>query len=773
MAKNATLSARAAGILIFLSLQCAAEEYDSDIRLQGILSPPPPTLDPLEGTIQWRCKQFSLASTPGKQAALDAAKNLNLPPEAVDMEYCQVLREIHNSLNAYTRIFSRPLGQCRVPTEVLKEQMDAIHSNIIGLKRRLQEACPLAFVVLETQADEYAWYLPLRSRRVRSVMTPAWNAWEKSTAKYPDEDTASMEQSPMDSSRFNPDDKGLYLQKIEALEYIAENQLPLLEREFQHCRYAQERMSELSPSASQKQSSDKIQSHLASLQGLGKTSEFGKYYDQSSPGRGSPLDIGVNANPEESLNPSGNGEKGAGLSSIKIMKEAPSATFEALTEGIEFNGPDTVEMLGGLWSKPNPDKAVFQQALRHLYDTPTGRQILKDIQSMRLEAGAWVQKSVEWAARNPDKIQSNLDKIRGHIASAETPEKKALWQKKLEEAEKAVAEIPLQMEVAKKDPRPVVVVNFSGDTLPLTSGHAERDVDFANGKFISKVHIDASELDDGEINEKQWRNKWWDKLSWPEKARQWPNYLILAAQEKMATRNPARGLTGILGHELKHVADKNLLLRSQALGTNWPADPGEAEWRLSLPWHLAEDRAYLDESKIIMEQLDAMHGEPSSHVLNNKRKYLVNPALRDPAAFRLAKNSAPIYLWNVSPVDFKNPESALKAKLVYMYQAFKNATGNDGQNLAQVLDWTGEFHPIFEEVRSRRLGAQESSAFVQQALQSKRASRWLKKIQEAALEFKRLTPGEQDFSKWRLEQAEKQFWKEYGEFVGKYRDRLQ
>lgn len=111
--------------------------------------------------------------------------------------------------------------------------------------------------------------------------------------------------------------------------------------------------------------------------------------------------------------PPGTPQEGGPVSrkGLKSSEVPGIETFEGLTEGIVFSGPDTVPAFLGLFQVPNRKKRVFEEALRHLYAIPEGRKVLRDIQEMRGRlAEEFREKTGEYRAAIP-KWEKELEEL--------------------------------------------------------------------------------------------------------------------------------------------------------------------------------------------------------------------------------------------------------------------------------------------------------------------------------------------------------------------------
>lgn len=136
-------------------------------------------------------------------------------------------------------------------------------------------------------------------------------------------------------------------------------------------------------------------------------------------------------------------------------KDVPLESFEALTDGVDFDGPERVPVLFGLAWKGNPAKAAFDRALRCLVDIPTGRETLNDVQKMREHYGAQFEARARELSQKPAEQLSADDKA--FLAAVE------------------------------KDPKPHVLVRIA-DAGPLAGGFARSRIELSkDGRFTTEI----------------------------------------------------------------------------------------------------------------------------------------------------------------------------------------------------------------------------------------------------------------------------------------------
>lgn len=365
----------------------------------------------------------------------------------------------------------------------------------------------------------------------------------------------------------------------------------------------------------------------------------------------------------------------------------PLDSFESLTQGIVFSGPDQVPGFLGTM-KDNPAKKAFNEALRHLYSIPAGKEVLKDVQAM--------------LARTEAQRMENLPKLKAEMA-IQAAELERLEGDPAADAGK-VKELKESLEMGTKyllpafegGPKPRVTVMFV-ETPHRTGGTAAKNMqvwkldDEPTAAQILPVRIHPRILDDG---------------------------------------NPGRAVDKLLAHELRHAADCGLLGHDHSQMTEWL---------------LIEDRAFLQEARATLEQREAMRKEPGSSFVQRMYEGDTVPMVRDPISARNDLLKRPIYVWHVTPADFTDPQSALRARLSTVYGILASAPKSELEAEVKTLERTGSgLGEAFRQARAaaRKKGSYygEEARFIELAAGSEAARVWLKEVTAMASGFNADTP---------------------------------
>lgn len=382
--------------------------------------------------------------------------------------------------------------------------------------------------------------------------------------------------------------------------------------------------------------------------------------------------------------PSGTGvPPAAGLKTSAV----PLESFESLTQGIVFSGPDQVPGFLGVM-KDNPAKEAFNEALRHLYSIPAGKEVLRDVQAM--------------LARTEAQRAENLPKLKAEMAK-QAAELERLKADPAADAER-VKELEESLEMGEKyllpalenGPKPRVAVMFI-ETPHRTGGTAAANMQFwkfddePTASQVLPVRLHPRILNDG---------------------------------------NPGRAVDKLLSHELRHAADCGQLDHDHSRRTEWL---------------LIEDRAFLQEARATLEQREAMRKEPGSSFVQGMYEGDTVPMVRDPISARNNLLKRPNYVWHVTPADFTDPESALRARLSTVYGILTTAPKSELEAEVKTLERPGS--GLGEAFRQARAAARkngnfygEEAHFVRLAAESEAAKAWLKDVAAMAAGFNADSP---------------------------------
>lgn len=365
----------------------------------------------------------------------------------------------------------------------------------------------------------------------------------------------------------------------------------------------------------------------------------------------------------------------------------PLDSFESLTQGIVFSGPDQVPGFLGVM-KDNPAKEAFNEALRHLYSIPAGKEVLRDVQAMLARTEAQRAENLPKLKAEMAKQAAELERLRADPA-ADAGKVKEL-EESLEMGNKYL------LPALESGPKPRVTVMFV-ETPHRTGGTAASNMQFwkfddePTAAQVLPVRIHPRILKDG---------------------------------------NPGRAVDKLLSHELRHAADCGLLDHDHSRRTEWL---------------LIEDRAFLQEAKATLEQREAMRKEPGSAFVQGMYEGDTVPMVRDPISARNALLKRPHYVWHVTPADFTDPESALRARLSTVYGLLASAPRSELEAEVKTLERPGP--GLGEAFRQARAAARkkgsfygEEAHFIRLAAASEAAKAWLKDVSALAAGFNADTP---------------------------------
>ena len=467
------------------------------------------------------------------------------------------------------------------------------------------------------------------------------------------------------------------------------------------------------------------------------------------------------------------GPKPAGL---RTKEPPPVETFESLTQGVEFKGPAKVKDSLGVMVD-NPKKQVFDQALRHVYDIPEGRQVLRDIQALRAEMGRRF-------SENAAERKKELPALKAGLAAAEA--KLAAFEKENASGRtvpprgskgriRVRSDDPLKpYRVVKECPKghPLEVTDWP---KPGDMGCKGMDLVAAVKRSKGEVEMAAVVIGAGEGGSKPSigvdigkprpltggsADHVWQIWKEPDGRLRHVNVLNVS-EEFMKDGNPSRPVDKVMIHELRHVADQAVFISEHESGVRWM---------------LGEDRAYLSESRAIMEQQPAMRREKRSEAVEAMKAREVVNVLRDPASDRLSRIASPLYLWHVGHVDLEDPEAALRGRLSQAYGMLRFADETRRRQVADEIDRDDQLLKALESARPTSRGGEipdqvaEKARFMALAERTPVAQAWLSDLRKFAAAVR--SPDEAPKWKARYEALEDRYWEEVGDFVARYRSEL-
>lgn len=467
------------------------------------------------------------------------------------------------------------------------------------------------------------------------------------------------------------------LERIPELRTQAAVQAPRFVEARSHCRYAAEG---LAGTPAGRAALAKAGSPFSGKGGPSGT-ELNRTFDGSEtvPGAGD----SDREPPPPSAEPGSAAPPEAGLKTSAV----PLDSFESLTRGLAFDGPDEVPGFLGIM-KANPAKKAYEEALRHLYSIPAGREVLRDVNAM-------LGRTEEMMAKMRDKFEASHAESAAELARlkadpASDPEKT----KELEVELQWMREHLLP--ALTSGVRPRVTVSFK-ETPHRVGGYAS-----------SNYHIAALEPG-GKTT-----------MTLP----------VVLAPDILKDNNPGRAVDKLLSHELRHSADVGLL---------------EHDYRRGAQWLLVEDRAFLQEARATLEQREAMRKEPPSAFVQGMYDGDVTPMLRDPVSARNALMKRPNYVWHVTPADFKDPESSLRSRLGTVYRVLAAARSSELADEVKTLERPGgglgeAFRVARAEARRKGDFYAEEARFIELASASEAGKAWLKAVTSLASDFNADTP---------------------------------
>lgn len=304
----------------------------------------------------------------------------------------------------------------------------------------------------------------------------------------------------------------------------------------------------------------------------------------------------------------------AGLRGLYDGGVGPSGTFEELTDGIVLKGFRARTRSGRV--SASRVEAAAKRALRQIYELSEGKKVLADLQKARRGFGEnhrWNQVNLAREISFLKQSIAAVEKAMPAAARSASPHMRRYIRDTRRAIERNTRLLALLK--ARRGEKPKVYVEIGRSDM--TGGLADPGTLFVTP--------------DGE-----------------------PALRIRLGKEFLEDTNPARALNPIMAHEMRHIADSTAIL---AYGYS----------RLS--WHVFEDRAYLTEARLVMEQhaLLKAKGEPPSRFLDALKRHHIEDLASRPESYRLDKLSSPAYLWNVTLSDLEDPDAALRTRLLWAY----------------------------------------------------------------------------------------------------------
>ncbi|OIO04804.1 MAG: hypothetical protein AUJ52_14580 [Elusimicrobia bacterium CG1_02_63_36] len=295
--------------------------------------------------------------------------------------------------------------------------------------------------------------------------------------------------------------------------------------------------------------------------------------------------------------------------------------------------------------------------------------------------------------------------------------------KKIEEQKKKVEVNRIWLKASDKGALPRIGVEFGG-TGPLEGGHAQptlyRLMAYEDGSaaFTTPVRISPDFLRDG---------------------------------------NPSRAVDKLLVHEFRHTADKALFEAADASQTRWM---------------IGEDRAYLAQSRAVMEQKPAMRGERRSRIVDNMTTNLVESTIRDPKSVRLDRLGSPLYLWHATHADLDDPKTGLHGRLEQLYAMLAYSDPKQRAAVFAETDRTGELAAAFQRTLDAKLETanvwddRRRALFLELASSTRAAQTWVDGIER--LKRAETAPGKPAAWKDRFHRMENEYWKDLEDFSSRY-----
>lgn len=559
----------------------------------------------------------------------------------------------------------------------------------------------------------------------------------------------------------------VYTSMLRELETVSASRLAELNMVDRQCSYGRRQLMD-------DEDKKTVDGMRAGFQGELNTARLNLAYDNAR-GRGGPIVPGTQVAGRSDAPPARVVSARQGL---KIADVPEAETFESLTDGIEFSGPDTVPAWGPFgWvglTRKNPKKTVFEKALRHIYSIDEGKDVLRDIQRTRTRLSGVFKEGADRQAKEQPGLESSLAGKRTELAALEAriardreagkiderpgtgdiyvptndpfkPYKKidscpegdrlivtdwpnpgdmrpegADLRAEVERIEGRIKMIELVVEANRDAPKPIIGVEIEGDH-PLTGGYARPN---------------------------QWQ-------IYHEKDRGYYHFnLINISESWLKDRNPSRPVDKVMIHELRHVADQGMF-----------ADAAASEMR----WLLGEDRAYLSQSRAVMQQQEAMKKEPKSRAVEYMKEHDAEPLLRNPASSRLHRIASPNYLWHIAPADLEDPDAALQGRLDQAYWMLQDGDAERRKATAEEIDPTGKLTEALEQAEDESGSDSEGrrTRFLELAGGTEYAQKWKKRLEEASASLK--APGAEP-PKWhaRFKEMEKDYWKRLRTFTTEY-----
>ncbi|MBI4425004.1 MAG: hypothetical protein HY554_14825 [Elusimicrobia bacterium] len=617
------------------------------------------------------------------------------------------------------------------------------------------------------------------------------------------------------------DDKGSPgAKRLSSLESSAKALLARIEQVSAYCRHSDRRLAEQGVAAIAERESGRFSEGLDQA-GLGRAFENAGMRPGAAP---DPTPVLAGMGPTGVLAP----RPGvlSGRRGLKTTAPPPPETFETLTAGVVFSGPDRIVEAGG-GSIENPAKAVLAQALRHIYSIPEGRKLLRDVQATRSEVAAEKRREgaelplLEREAEALERGIQALDRETAKPKAEPDPPPGALYAprpglpagdafepgKRIERCPEGQA--PVRTDVPKPGDRacrdagdnPIIrvptydpyqpyrwVSRCEGDEKPVINnwpkpgdmdcpreaaawklkekrGRLEERRAAAEGRADVKVLVEIAKphsLTYGHAQPLAYQ-------FFPAKGGERPHFgtKVNVTDETLRDGNPARALDKILMHELRHVADRRLFQTADESG---------------LDWLLGEDRAFLCESHGLLEQEPAMRSEPRSAMVERMRAGEAAPLLHDASADRLNRLSRSHYLWHVAAPDIDDPARSLQARLFELYEHLSPLfvpkevgplrslaiSPEDRKDSLAVLDPSGDFTAAMEKAAVEPGRAGRRDRFIALASETAWSKRWLASLRAVG---ERWRSAEGAAWRGRLESAEDQYWSDVAVFLKRHRER--
>lgn len=427
-------------------------------------------------------------------------------------------------------------------------------------------------------------------------------------------------------------------------------------------------------------------------------------------------------------------------------------SFETLTEGIIFDGPDEVpyNVFGfEFGSHKNPKKAAFEKALKHLYSIPTGREVLRDVQKMRKRRG-------EQFAQGIAELEAKIKKSKERLA-AENKNLAALWK----EADALDPDDPknidhltaLKKVIAAAEARKKSLEDQEGLKWVLRAKKEGPTPDVV----VQIIKTDV--LTGGWANTSQFQV--WRHEPKTEGGKDRVAYaMVLAISEKvMQDGNPSRAIDKTLAHELRHVADNAHFQMAEKRG---------------LTMLLTEGRAYLTDAKAVMEQQKDMRKEPRSQAVAWRRDYEVADILEDPTEFRTEYLSSPLYIWHVTPSDLTGERAVDDSLRWRLSQAYDKLLYSSDERYKETVSRLHRYGTGIEKAFKDSESIDDEfdfykkkAWFIDEAFKSAGAQGWRSRVLTLMRDLRKDTPEARAFNaEYRV--LEKAHWKDLNNFYLQY-----